>query len=472
MVEDLERLFKPRSIALVGVTVSNPQHWTRMPLNALLEFQFQGPIYLVNPKGGEILGMKVHRNLDEIPDGQIDHVISTVPASAGPELVEQVARKGGRSIAFITAGFKETGNPAAELLERRLVEAAKRTRVRIVGPNGMGVYCPASRISFRSDFPKEPGNVSVIAQSGGNATSIVKKAALNGVRFSKVVSYGNAADLNECDFVEYLSEDSETEVIAMYVEGVRDGKRFLRALSEAAARKPVVLLKGGVTRAGARATEGHTGSLAGTETTWDALCRQFGILRVRSLDEEADVLATLVSKTKPKGKRVVLVGNGGGASVLITDEFERAGLEVPELPGKLKDKLAEFTPAAGNILRNPIDYSQNMVDSDKLVRTVETVSRWDGIDLVVGYWSPTQPSPGSSFGSDAVISGLLAACKASLKPMVMVIEASIEPQEQKQVFACSQKFIAAGAPVYYSFGSAARAISLVTDYYQRHRGSE
>jgi len=316
--ESLDLLFHPRSIALAGITTANPEHWTRVFLDALTEIGFERPIYLVNPKGGEIQGYKVYKNLRDIP-GTVDYVISTVPAQASPGLVEECDTKGVRAIHFCTAGFSETGEEEGARLEAQLVETSRRKGIRIIGPNCMGIYCPQSRLSFGIGFPKESGHVAFVSQSGGNAGSLVRQAAWRGVRFSKGISYGNACDLNESDFLEYLADDPDTKIIGLYIEGVKDGARFHRALERAAKEKVVVLLKGGVTHGGTRAASGHTGSLAGAEVIWDALCRQFGIIRVYSLEEMADILQTLLFMPIPKGRNVALIGTGGGNSVLVAD---------------------------------------------------------------------------------------------------------------------------------------------------------
>ena len=246
--ESLEFLFRPRSLALVGITTANPEHWTRSFLDAVLEFQFDGPFYLVNPKGGEINGHRVYPSLQDIPQ-TIDYVIGLVPARASLGLVEECAAKGVRAIHFCTAGFSETGEEEGIRLETKLIELARSHGIRVIGPNCLGIYCPQSRLSFGPVFPRESGPVGVISQSGGNANYLIRQAALRGIRFSKVISYGNARDLDESDFLEYLAADADTQVIAMYIEGIKDGKRFRRALEKATKQKPVILLKGGRTEA-------------------------------------------------------------------------------------------------------------------------------------------------------------------------------------------------------------------------------
>lgn len=461
----LEFLFHPRSIALVGITTVNPEHWTRTFLNGLLEFRFEGPLYLVNPKGGEIEGRRVYASLQDVADS-IDYVVGLVNAQTAPRLIEECARKGVRAVQFCTAGFSETGEEDGMKLESELVGIARKKGIRIIGPNCMGIYCPQSRISFSPVFPRESGRVGVISQSGGNAIYLVRQAALRGVRFSKVISYGNACDLNESDFVEYLAADPDTKIIAMYVEGIKDGRRFRRALQEATENKTVILIKGGVTEGGARAAAGHTAALAGSESTWNALCKQLGIMRVDSVDELVDVLVTVLFMPLPRGRNAVLVGSGGGASVLIGDEFEKRGLRVPPLPREIIAQIREFTPAAGNILRNPVDYSQTLIDPQSVSKTIDIISRWEGADFLVKFIRTSQSAqPGGISGqSSLILSGSCERHEQSCKPVAIVLEPSILPEEAEGDLALLRECVASGLPVYHSFASAASAIDLVLSH--------
>jgi acyl-CoA synthetase (NDP forming) len=465
----MDAIFHPRSVAFVGISISNPFHWTRTFWDSCREFQFQGPLYPVNPSGGDLNGCKVYKSLDEIP-GDVDYAIGTVSASVAPDIVRACARKGVKAIHFCTAGFGETGEADAAGLQQELVSLSKETGIRIIGPNCMGIYCPESRLSFDTGFDKRPGGVGLISQSGGNSIYIIRDAAWRGVLFSKAVSYGNACDLNECDFLEYMIEDPATKIIAIYLEGVRDGPRFLRLIKKASAAKPVVLLKAGLGEAGARATATHTASLAGDDAVWEALCRQFNLIRPKNVEEMVDVLVTLSFMPEPGGRNAVLIGMGGGASVLLTDEFERRGFRLPVLPDDIRRKLMGFTQLAGNMLRNPIDYSQDMIGSDKLIRAVETLTEWEEADFCIGFFRPSQLPP--SVWNVMLRWGkfIFKAYAGSRKPVAFVCDSAILPERHALIFEMLQDFVDAGIAVYYSYPGSAEALRLVTEYNERRRG--
>lgn len=462
----LEFLFHPNSIALVGITTAETWHWTRTFLEGLTEIEFERPLYLINPKGGEINGHKVYNSLKDVP-GNIDYVIGLVNAQVAPKLVEECADKGVRAIHFCTAGFRETGEEQGTKLESELVEVARKKGIRIIGPNCMGIYCPQSRLSFSPTFPKESGPVGVISQSGGNSIYLVRQAALRGVHFSKVISYGNACDINENDLLEYLVNDIDTKIIALYIEGIKDGKRFRRTLQEAIKEKTVILLKAGITEGGARAVSGHTAALAGSRATWDALCKQLGIISVSSIEEMVDVLVTLLFLPLPRGRNTLLCGAGGGASVLITDEFENRGLKVPPLPPEVVAQIREFTPIAGNILRNPIDYSQAVSDLEGVSKTLDIISRWEGADFLVTFVRTGQTPRISENHLNVLVNRFSIKQGILPKPVAMVLEPSILPKEADSTLAAICYCISLGLPVYYSFAAAANAINLVLNHTEK-----
>jgi len=468
LYKQIDSIFHPESVAFVGISTSNPFHWTRTFWDSLREFQFEGPLYPVNPHGGELDGYTVYPSLEDVP-GHVDYVISTVNARIAPAIVQSCARKGVKAIHFCTAGFDETGEAGSEGLQQKLALLARETGVRIIGPNCMGIYCPESRLSYDTGFEKEAGNVGLISQSGGNSIYVAREAGWRGIRFSKVISFGNACDLNECDFLEYMIDDPKTTIIAIYLEGVKDGRRLAQLLGRASGRKPVILLKSGLGEAGARATSSHTASLAGDDAIWDALCRQFNVIRPSNAEEMVDVLVTLTYMPDPGGRNALLIGLGGGASVLLTDDFEREGFRLPPLPEDVRQELMSFSQLAGNMLRNPVDYSQDMLESSSLIRAIQVLTAWDGIDFCVGFFRPSQlPPPAWSIvmmWGEALVKAYL----ESRKPVAFVCDSAVIPERHNKLFPVLQSFINSKVPLYYTFPGIARALRMVVDYNERRR---
>ncbi|MDY6834342.1 MAG: CoA-binding protein [Chloroflexota bacterium] len=468
VTQGLDFLFQPRTIAVAGVS-SNPADPGRERfIRPFIEFGFEGSIYPINPKGGEIMGMKIIENIQTIP-GPVDYVVASIPSKQSVQFVRDCGEKGVKAIHFFTSGFGETGIEADSQLETELVQAAREGGVRIIGPNCMGIYCPGSHMSFWPDFPKESGSVGYICQSGGNAIQMVQVSAPRGVRFSKVISFGNAADLNESDYLEYLTDDPETKIIALYIEGVKEGKRFTRALAAAASKKPVILLKGGMSDNGARAVASHTGALAGSNATWESLCKQLGVILVSSLEELTDMLVTFLFMIPPQGRNAAIVGVGGGASVLATDDCERNGLSVPQLPSELRQKLLEFTPQAGNSVRNPIDSQVLIYTPDRFVDTMEIVSGWQGIDIMISLIGSTdvfQRRMGKNAMYDLIVQTMMKSSAASSKPVAIVVQPGIRPEMYEDAFNAQRQFVAAGYPVFPTVAAAANSISKLFEYNQ------
>jgi len=391
----LEYIFHPRSVAIAGASQGTGGMGGGGFLASILDQGFAGPIYPVNPRYDEIQGLKCYPSLRDCPT-DVDYVISSVPAAAVPQLVEDCAAKHVKVIHFFTAGFSETGDEERAELEQTVIRRAKDLGIRVIGPNCMGLYVPGG-LAFFVGFPKEKGDIALLSQSGANASEFVNAGAARGLRYSKAISYGNAADLCEADFFDYIAEDPETSVVASYLEGVRDGRRFVTALKKAASRKPVVILKGGRTEAGGRATRSHTASLAGPIRVFDALCRQAGAVRVESMDELVDMMIAFKYVRRLSGPNAVLIVGGGGRSVLSADDVNAEGLEVPYLPEATQALLREFTPVAGTSIRNPIDAAMGSTP-DAQVKTLRIAAEAPNIDFVLfsgGFGGPGGPRPPS-----------------------------------------------------------------------------
>jgi len=470
---DLEYIFNPRSIAVVGVS-ENPLNYTRIAfLEPLREFGYQGEIYPINPKVSEISGLKAYASILDVP-GPVDHVICGIRASLTPQLMRECAVKGVKSIHLFTSGFSETGEEEGINLEREITNIAREGGVRIIGPNCMGIYCPSSGISFDSSFPKEGGNVAFLSQSGGNSIELVQLGAVRGIRFSKVISFGNASDLNECDFMEYLAHDPQTEIIIIYIEGTKDGKRLVSALKEAARTKPIIVLKGGLGDAGSKAVVSHTGALAGDNAIWGSLFDQLGIIQVQDLEELVDMVLPFQYLKPPQGRRGGIIGTGGGFGVLATDNCESEGLFVPSLPDEVRKKLREIIPEEvdpGTSVRNPIDLSGSGWNPEIFSQTLRTMTDYEGVDFLFIFTTVAFGLyRGTNVMIDMQIDTLIESKKSIDKPLVIVVRSSGDPEVAPLVSNVQERCLEAGIPVYPSTIRAARAMNKFIWYYEKRRG--
>ncbi|MDM7999571.1 MAG: CoA-binding protein [Dehalococcoidia bacterium] len=383
----LDDMFHPRSIAVVGATEGPANINTIMFLDSLLEFGYQGQIYPVNPRLSQVSGLKAYPNIRDIP-GPVDYVISLIPAEATPQLIADCVAKGVKTAQFFTAGFVETGEKNRARLQDELVRIARAGGVRLLGPNCVGIYCPASRMSYCADFPKESGRVGFVAQSGGYTYLAVRMGAGRGVYYSKVISYGNASDVNEADLLEYLAADPETDIITAYIEGTTDGRRLLKVLTDAAARKPVIVIKKGRTEAGRKGTMSHTGALAGDDKVWDSALRQAGVIRVEDVDEMVDLLVAFLFMPVPRGRRTVVIGAGGGVSVRAAEECESAGLMLPTVPDDLRSEINRYFSLAGSMLRNPVDILAEPLGDGAWAPVLKALDGWQEADVILWQMSP------------------------------------------------------------------------------------
>lgn len=349
---------------------------------ALMDAGFQeiGGLYPVNPKADEINGFKCYPTLLDTPD-PVDYVISQVPAHVVPELVDQCIAKKIRCIHFFTAGFSETGDPERAKMERESIAKLQKAGIRAIGPNCMGMYVPRARLQFMGGFPMEGGNVFLLSQSGANAGEIVRELTSRGIRFSKVISYGNGSDLKAHDFLDYAATDEETDVVAAYIEGVQEGRKFFESLKRCARNKRVVILKGGRTQSGSFAAHSHTGSLAGAIEVFDAACRQAGAVRAETMEDLQDLVVAAATGTCNVGGPGVLLfgGGGGGFAVLSSDIIDRAGLTVPQMPKDRVAKMREYIPVAGSSVNNPIDAFPPPDFLEEMLRLVATAP---GVDMM------------------------------------------------------------------------------------------
>ena len=344
---EFEYIFNPRAAAIIGASPENGFS------QALMNTKMQYKLYMVNPKYSELSGKKCYPSILDIKE-TIDYVIIAAPASQVPKVLAECIEKGVKAAHIYTAGFSETGLEERKKLENQVKDIAK-DRIRVIGPNCMGIYCSKSGLSFIFDASFEEGPVGVISQSGTFGVEFLNIGKIRNLKFSKVISYGNAMDLDCPDFLEYLADDPDTKVIALYMEGTKNGKRLKSALAEAARKKPILALKGGVTEHGSRAASSHTGSLAGSPEIWGSIFKQTGVAQVEDFDELLNAALALTYSPFPAGKGTTIITNSGGFSVLETDVCVKAGLEVPQFQKETLAELRKIVPIAGTSIGNPLD---------------------------------------------------------------------------------------------------------------------
>jgi acyl-CoA synthetase (NDP forming) len=328
-----------------------------MFLSALIKQGYRGHVYAVSTDSGGGMGYEHFASIEQIPDG-IEYAIICVPASEVPNAVERLARKGVRAAHVFSSGFADLETDGGRRLEEELRRVSVRTGVRVIGPNCLGVFSPEVGLSFPPGiFPKEKGNLGFISQSGGTAQSLVWCSKQYGYRVNKAVSLGNSVDLSVEDFLDYMIDDPEVEVVAIYVEGVDDTGRFMESVRRGLARKPIIILKAGLSEAGVSAAASHTGIMAGSAPIWDAAIRQTGALRVRTFEELIQTISAFTKKKGVVGRRIALVNRGGGEGVVAADILPEIGLSVPAFTQETQRALAAIIPSAGTGFANPVDFS-------------------------------------------------------------------------------------------------------------------
>lgn len=455
----LDYIFYPRSVGVVGLSQDSGAIANNILLRSLLELDFRGEIYPIHPRMTEFMGLRVYPSIMDTP-GPIDHLIVSIPAQSTPELIEDCAAKGVKVVSLYTANFSESGSDEGKSLEVEITEIARRAGIRVIGPNCLGLYCPRSGLSFSRAASRESGPVGFVCQSGGIALQLIENGPARGVYFSKAISYGNACDLSEADFLEYFTEDPETRVITAYIEGIEDGPRFAKSLAAATSVKPVIVVKGGTTDAGTRAIASHTGSLAGERMVWNTICKQTGVIPAVDMEELTDLLVTFLFMRPLQGLRVGVLGAGGGASVLAIDACERAGLTAPPLPPKVRQEIQKHIYWTGTNLSNPIDSGLPTLSHDAILGTIQAMASSDAIDLALVHTGVhIKPSPQMLAMLEEQAEGIIQAHRECGKPIAMVVHPTSYPERAEIGFDLEQKYIKAGLPVYPSVSRAANAIA-------------
>ncbi|MGB2694233.1 MAG: CoA-binding protein [Dehalococcoidia bacterium] len=470
---DLGALLRPRSIAVVGAS-KNPDSPGHDYLRSLIDFGFKGDVYPVHPRDPEVLGLTAYPDLRSIP-GEVDFVISCIPAEGVLDLLDAAAEKGVPIVQLFTGRFSETGRADAAELERAVLERARSTGVRLIGPNCMGLHDPEWGISFRPDLPRRVGPVAFCSQSGNNTTEVLLHSAVRGVGISTAASYGNALDLSESDLLDFLAQDERTTVIGAYIEGVRDGRRFLDALRAANAAKPVVVLKGGRTGAGARSATSHTAALAGSSEVWQGALRQAGAVQVKTQEELMDLLVAFSLLRKAEGgvgRRVGAVGGGGGRAVQCADACTEEGLDVPPLTDEIRATLRERSPL-WDWIGNPVDQSilagtgagtsgaailELMVESPAYDLLIANI----GEDWVLG-------RPDFARRLDHIVQRFVDIGERCPKPLAFVLGPADSPDEERwrAVESARQRMVDAGLAVFPTVERAAWSLARYVGWWEQ-----
>ncbi len=351
---NLDPLFSPKSVAVIGA--SNRQGSVgRAAFTNILLNEYTGTVYPVNPREHSISGVRAYPSVLDLPE-TIDLAVVIVPASIVPDVVEESGKKGVKGLVVISAGFKEVGADGAEL-ERQVFSIAQKYSMRMIGPNCLGIINadPAVRLnaSFASGMPVE-GSIAFASQSGALGEAVLDYASGENIGFSKFISMGNKADVNENDILEYLRADPKTKVILLYIEDIVDGRKFVDTVSRVTEEKPIIAVKAGVSPEGAKAASSHTGALAGSDEAYNAILKQSGVLRVESIIDLFDYARAFAKQPLPKGNRVAIITNGGGPGIMATDASVRYGLQISQFSDATKSKLRASLPKEASV-NNPID---------------------------------------------------------------------------------------------------------------------
>jgi len=441
-------LFEPRVLALLGAS-HTPGKLGHELLRNLLDGGFEGEIVPVNPRGGEILGLPCLESLGQYT-GELDLALIAVPPHHAKEAVVSALDAGARAIVVLTAGFKEIG-PQGAALEAEIAALASERRVRLMGPNCVGLMNTHHKMNatFAPSVPPT-GGISVISQSGALSVAILDWAASRKIGFAKVLSIGNKADLDEVDLLRALGEDPETKVIVSYLESISEGDAFLQAAEQAASVKPVVVLKVGVTAAGAQAARSHTGSLAGTDLAYGAAFRRAGVVRAEDFESLFDAALAFALQPLPAGPRLAVLTNAGGPGIMAADAAEEAGLELPPPAETTREALRSVLPPTAS-LGNPIDVVGD-ADPERTLRAFEAVVADPGFDAVLVLATP------QNMTRPLELAERLAAAERGGKPLLVAFLGGAEMSSARELL------MERGIPSYDSPERAVRALEKMADH--------
>ncbi len=452
MGKTLDSMFKPQSIAIVGAS-RDPHSIGYSIVKNLIDSKYQGKIFPVNPKADEILGLKCYHSVTEIEE-DVDLAVITVPAAITPQVAEECGKKGVKSLAVIASGFSEVGRID---LEKQLIEVAKKYGMRVLGPNIVGIMNNPLKMnaSFAPYLPY-PGKINLISQSGALLVALDSRTWVDRVGMSYLISIGNMSDLDFADLIDYFKDDPDTSCISLYVEGIKNGRKFID-ITKRVLEKPIIALKSGVSERGSIAAASHTGSLAGSGKIYAAAFKQAGVVQAENLEDLFDKSLALSMQPPMRGDNLLIITNGGGVGVLATDAAEKFGIPLKEPPDDLKNELKKIMPDFGSA-KNPVDLT-GMADAEWYGKALKIALKHPWVDGVTVLYCETSVSDPRDLAIEIYEANLEASeCNKIKKPITVsfiggeVTERAIEWLQKK------------GIPVFRSPDRAVSAISALREY--------
>ncbi len=450
-------MLNPKSVAIIGAS-RDSEKVGHVILQNYLDAGYSGKLYPVNKEADSILGLRAYKSVLDIRV-EIDLAVVAIPAQAVPEALEECGRAHVKSVVVVSGGFAEVGNVE---LQEKITAIADKHHIAMLGPNCLGVMDPRTKIdtlflpTYKLSRPKI-GAVSFVSQSGAIGSTILDMISKEGIGLSKFISYGNAAQIDEVDILEYLLHDDETKVIVMYIEGIKRGGKFVEMASRITKVKPVIVIKGGVTSEGAAAVHSHTAALAGNYEAYEAVFRQFGFTIASDLSDLLYYAKAFATESYPNGNRIAIITNGGGAGVLTADEAFLHGLELSQFSNNTKTKLRKSMPSIVNI-RNPLDIAGD-ADSDRYEAALSAVANDNAVDMIVVIALFQTP------GADSRVAAKLVHYKNSLeKPVIAISVGAAYTDAHKTMMESS------GLPVYDSPAAAMAALAELLKYRNYRKG--
>lgn len=459
MEHSLERVFNPRSVAVIGAS-EVPGKAAERRTRSLIQGGYPGDIYLINPKRSELFGRKAYPSITAV-EKQVDLVMIVVAPKFLVSAVADSVKVGAKGLVIITAGLGETGEEGKKI-EAQILEEAAKTGAHVIGPNCSGMFSASARMNLLGVPPLGEGSISVLAQSGNVIDSLTHYAGVRKAGFSKIISLGNAIGVSFPEYIEYLKEDPNTKAVMIYLEGIKDGNRLIQVARETAKKKPVIALKVGRSKAGARAAASHTGSLAGDALIVDAAFRQAGIVRVSNVDELFDMAHTFSTCPIPKNNRVAILSEGGGDNSIAADNAEIHGMEVPVLSRETQEKIKPFL-LEGMPASNPIDYGGTAEENPHMITECVKVcladDHVDGVYLT-GFFGGFKDiiAPHVAELEEQTSRDLVALVRETQKPVFVHTSFAGEPIRSLDILK------AGGIPVFESSERTARCLSALMEF--------